>query len=311
MHRLLFYLAALWLGAFHALEPGHGKTVVAAYLVGSKGSKIDAVFLGIVVTITHTLSIIILAIIAKVASVKWALSDQALHGYIGLVAGALILGVGLWMLVARLQGKEPLLFHSHEGRHSHDHSPLEGHGHFDDHNHGEANNPRSHDHDDGHSRDHNSIEGHGHSHDYSHAEAGNPRSRDHADSHSQRHEDGHDAYPVHVEAEGKVGYWQLFLLGISGGLVPCPAAMDLLLAGIASGRLGEALTLVLLFSFGLAAALVAIGLTVVSATSFASRFLDAKRFARKIAIVSAALITVIGLGTILGSIKHIITVVSS
>jgi nickel/cobalt exporter len=86
--------------------------------------------------------------------------------------------------------------------------------------------------------------------------------------------------------------------------------MALLLAGIASGRVGEALWLILLFSLGLAAALVAIGLAVVTASNFAARFLDAKRFARKIAIASAGLITVIGIGTIFTSVRHIISVLS-
>jgi nickel/cobalt transporter (NicO) family protein len=115
---------------------------------------------------------------------------------------------------------------------------------------------------------------------------------------------------VDVEAQGKVGYWQLFLLGISGGLVPCPAAMALLVAGIGSGRMGEAVWLILLFSLGLAVALVAIGLAVVSASKFAGRLLDAKKFARKIAIASAGVITLIGIATIFGSVRHIISVVS-
>jgi len=223
------------------------------------------------VTVTHTLSIIVLAVIAKVASVKWALSDDALHGYVGLVAGALILVVGLWMLVARLRGKEPLHFHSH------DHDVLERGGHHHEHSHHGGDNFRFHSHEEGHSNDHD---------------------------HSHKHEGHH----IDLEPERKVGYWQLFLLGISGGLVPCPAAMALLLAGIGSGRVGEALWLVLLFSLGLAAALVAIGLAVVTASHFAGRFIDAKRFARKMAIASAGLITVIGMGTIFGSVRHIVSV---
>jgi nickel/cobalt exporter len=67
----------------------------------------------------------------------------------------------------------------------------------------------------------------------------------------------------------------------------------------------EGLTYVLLFSLGLAAVLIAIGLIVVGAGKLTSRFLDAKKFARKISIVSAALITLIGGGTIIGSIRHL------
>jgi nickel/cobalt exporter len=109
-----------------------------------------------------------------------------------------------------------------------------------------------------------------------------------------------------MQGEQRVGYWQLFLLGVSGGLVPCPAAIAILLAAVGSGRLGEGLTYILLFSLGLAAVLIAIGIAVVTAGKLASRFLDAKRFARKMSIGSAALITLIGLATLVNSIRHVI-----
>src|SRR5512141_603373 len=106
-----FYIAAFVLGAFHALEPGHGKTVVAAYLVGSKGRSYEAVLLGAVVTITHTFSIIVIAVIAKYAAAGY--TDQQLHTYLGFVAAILILGVGLSMLVARLRAIHGHHHHGH------------------------------------------------------------------------------------------------------------------------------------------------------------------------------------------------------
>ena len=239
---IIYYLTATLLGGMHALEPGHGKTVVAAYLIGTKGEKIDAVILGLVVTLTHTFSVILLAIAAKVASTRMTLTDESLHGYIGLVAGLLILAVGIWMLVQRIRGKDP--FHHH------------GHSH-----------PHHHNHDHNHNYDHN---------------------------HS------------HVHGKKKEGYWQLFLLGVSGGMVPCPAAIAILLASLGTGRLGEGLIYILLFSLGLASVLIAIGITVVSAGKFAGRFLDARQFANKIAIVSAGLITLIGAATLISSIRHLI-----
>ncbi|MEA1866764.1 MAG: sulfite exporter TauE/SafE family protein [Thermodesulfobacteriota bacterium] len=237
---IIYYLTATLLGGMHALEPGHGKTVVAAYLIGSKGGKLDAVMLGLVVTLTHTFSVILLAIAAKVASTRMTLTDESLHGYIGLAAGFLILGVGIWMLVQRIRGKDP--FHHH------------GHSHSQHHNH-----------------DHN-------------------------------HDHGHS----HVHGEKKAGYWQLFLLGVSGGLVPCPAAIAILLASLGTGRLGEGLIYILLFSLGLASVLIAIGITVVSAGKFVVRFLDTSQFANKIAIASAGFITLIGAATLINSIRHII-----
>lgn len=239
----------------HALEPGHGKTVVAAYLIGSKGRKIDAVILGGIVTFTHTFSIILLAIAVKLTSNRITLTEESLHGYLGTVAGLMIFSIGMWMLVQRIRGREPFHFHSHDASHAHTHP----HQHSPDNNH-----------------DH-------HDHDHQHA---------------------HDS-DNHTHGGKRASYWQLCLLGISGGIVPCPAAIAILLASMAGGRLEEGLTYVLLFSLGLAAVLIAIGLIVVGAGKLTSRFLDAKKFARKISIVSAAFIALIGGGTIIGSIGHL------
>lgn len=251
----IYYLTAMLLGAMHALEPGHGKTVVAAYLIGSRGRKIDAVILGVIVTFTHTFSIILLAIAVKLTSNRITLTEESLHGYLGTVAGLMIFSIGMWMLVQRIRGREPFHFHSHDASHAHTHP----HQHSPDKNH---------------------------------------------DHHNHDHQHGHDS-DNHTHGEKRASYWQLCLLGISGGIVPCPAAIAILLASLAGGRLEEGLTYVLLFSLGLAVVLIAIGLIVVGAGKLTSRFLDAKKFARKISIVSAALITLIGGGTIIGSIRHL------
>lgn len=305
---LIYYLTATVLGGMHALEPGHGKTVVAAYLIGTKGRKIDAVVLGLVVTLTHTFSVVLLAIAAKVASTRLTLTEESLHGYLGLVAGLLILAVGIWMLVGRIRGREPFHFHSHDHGHghSHDHNPVHGYGnphsHTHDHDHsheghdsGTNSAPPTHSHEHGHGPPHNHNPGHSHDHNHAHT-------HDALDTH--RHE--RDLPGVDVHGEKRVGLWQLFLLGVSGGLVPCPAAIAILLAAVAAGRLGEGLTYILLFSLGLATVLIAVGIAVVGAGKLASRFLDAKKFARKISIVSAAIITVIGLATLLNSLRHIV-----
>ena len=334
---VIYYLTAILLGGFHALEPGHGKTVVAAYLIGSKGKKFDAVLLGIVVTLTHTFSVILLALAAKLASTRISYTEESLHGYLGLVAGLMIFVVGMWMLVQRLRGKEPFHSHSHDGHgHSHGHSHAHDHNPFNDHS-----RPHHHSHDENH--DHSAVHSaethgglhthshghgdlthnhsHGHSHDESHVHNHNPHrdhnhdhglpqgsESEHLHDHNSGNNPGHgrDLQGVDVREQKRLGYWQLFLLGVSGGLVPCPAAIAILLAAVASGRLGEGLTYVLLFSLGLAAVLIAIGIIVVSASKLASRFLDAKRFARKISIASAGLITLIGVVTLITSLRHVI-----
>jgi nickel/cobalt exporter len=316
---LIYYLTASVLGGFHALEPGHGKTVVAAYLIGSEGRKIDAVLLGIVVTLTHTISVIVLAIAAKLASTRMTLTEESLHGYLGLVAGVLILGVGLWMLIGRIRGKDPFHFHSHphgpghsHGHdHVHDHNPFEvsshthDHSHADDHNHHASDG--SHHHASHGSGSHEGLHVHPHDHEHDFAFLHNP-------GHTHDHRSG-DAVHTHNhqelgptdsgDREKRPGYWQLFLLGISGGLVPCPAAIAILLAAVGAGRLGEGLTYILLFSLGLAVVLIAVGLAVLGAGRLANRFLDARRFARKVSIASAAVITLLGLITVLGSMKHL------
>jgi len=299
---IIYYLTAIVLGGFHALEPGHGKTVVAAYLIGTRGRKIDAVLLGLVVTLTHTFSVILLAIAAKLASTRLTLTEESLHGYLGLVAGLLILAVGIWMLVSRIRGKEPFHghshdhghVHSHDHNHTHNHNPIHGHSHSHQHSHeddDEHGHDLSHDHGHGHFHDHDHDHNHDHNHDYNHA---------------PNHGHVHDLESVEVQGEQRVGYWQLFLLGVSGGLVPCPAAIAILLAAVGAGRLGEGLTYILLFSVGLASVLIAIGIAVVSAGKLASRFLDAKKFARKISIGSAGLITLLGVLTFVNSIRHVI-----
>jgi len=262
-----FYIAAFVLGAFHALEPGHGKTVVAAYLVGSKGRTYEAVLLGIIVTITHTFSIIVLAVIAKFAAASY--TDRQLHTYLGFIAAVLILGVGMSMLYSRWRAIHRLHHHSHG------------------HNHG------------GHDHDH-----HDHEHEQIH-----PPVMEHEWEHKHIHEAHAHSHGGHTHTHyapkpgEKLSLWKLAVLGISGGLVPCPAAFALLLAAVSAGALAKGVGLVLVFSLGLAAALVAIGIGVLKAASFSGRFMDTERIAPYIAMASAVLVTLIGVVTLFNSIK--------
>ncbi len=275
------YVAAFILGAAHSLEPGHGKTVVAAYLVGSRGRNIDAVILGLVVTFTHTFSIIVLGLIAKFSSRYF--SEQELHGYLGIVASLIILAIGLWMLRSRWLGmRDPSRAHHHthlfgsHHHHSHGSQPQKS----PDHHHG---------HD--HSHDHDHDHGHSHSHD---------------DSHHHGHSHGHDDHGhSHAPSSGQpLGAWGLILLGISGGIVPCPAALAILLASASVGDMGKGLALVLIFSTGLALALVAIGLAVVNSVRMTSRFIDTERYAPYAAVASAVIVTLVGAFTLYSSLTH-------
>jgi ABC-type nickel/cobalt efflux system permease component RcnA len=91
------------LGAMHALAPGHGKTLVAAYLVGSQGKLRHAVLLGLIVTVTHVLSVVILGLVAL-----WATQEvvpERVGPWIRLAAGGLVVGMGVWMTISRLRKK--------------------------------------------------------------------------------------------------------------------------------------------------------------------------------------------------------------
>jgi len=249
------YVAAFVLGVMHSIEPGHGKTVVAAYLAGTRGRSMDAVLLGIVVTITHSVGIIALGVVAKMSSRYF--SEQALHAYLGFIASATILGIGLWMLRTRWTSlRDP------GGAHHHSHL-------FHSHRHGH--------------------EEHDHHHHLDHDHHGHDGGRSH----------------VHPEKSGGLGLKGLVLLGISGGIVPCPAALAILLASASMGDIGKGLALVIIFSLGLAVSLVGIGLVVVSGVGFAQRFVNTEKFAPVVAFASAVIITIVGFGTFVASWRHL------
>ncbi len=114
---------AVFLGAVHALSPGHGKTLVAAYLVGRSGKMRHAVWLGLIVTFTHVFSVLMLGVVAL-----WAAEHvvpERLTPWLSLVAGGMILLMGLWMLLGRRADKD----HEHDHSHSHDHDHAHEHQH--------------------------------------------------------------------------------------------------------------------------------------------------------------------------------------
>ena len=244
---------SFFLGAAHGLEPGHGKTIVAAYLVGARGTIGNALFLGGVVTFTHTMSVILLGLVALFAS-QYILPEQ-IFPYLGTASGLLIIGLGTWLLVGHLRGRGPGHSHSHEAHH-HDH----GHSHDHDHSHEE------------HHHDH-----HGHSH------------GEHGHSH---------------EIPNKVTLGSLLTLGISGGIVPCPGALVILLLAVALHRIAFGLVLLVAFSVGLAAILIAIGILIVKARPLVDRFSGDGRWIQRLPIASAVVIIVVGCAITLRTLMH-------
>jgi nickel/cobalt exporter len=132
---MIFYiLSSFWAGAVHAATPGHGKTIAAAYIVGARGKPIDAVILGIFVTLSHTSGIVLVGVLASLGS-TW-LHPQRIEADLALGMGLLVLGLGLWMLwsqrelLALAMGESGAASARHGQPHPHEHS-----GDSSDHNH--------------------------------------------------------------------------------------------------------------------------------------------------------------------------------
>lgn len=114
---LLAFAAALGVGALHALAPGHGKTITAAYLAGGRGKARDAIGIGLAVAVLHTATVLVLGLILLIASES--LSVDRIYPWLGLVAGATAVGLGAWQLVTRLRHRRTDVAGAPEGTHAH------------------------------------------------------------------------------------------------------------------------------------------------------------------------------------------------
>ncbi len=269
------------LGGLHALTPGHGKAIVAAYLVGSKGRVIDAVFLGLVVTFTHTFSVIALGVVILVAQ---EFAPEDIVPWLSLFSGILIVGIGAWLLAKNM--KQYYTGGAHSQSHGHQHPHGHDHGHSHDHNHS---------HDDGHSHAHDHDHDHDHGHDDEHS---HDHDHDHGHSHDHDHDPGHThshggRTHSHVPPE-RTSFWGLLSLGISGGIVPCVDALIGLLFAISLNKLVWGLIILSAFSLGLAAVLVAIGILMVMAKPLMARFTGEGVWLQRLPIFSAAVVILLG-----------------
>lgn len=260
---LIGLLVAFGFGAAHAMSPGHGKTIVAAYLVGTRGTVKHALFLGAMVTFTHTVSVFLLGL--GVLFLSEYIVPEKIFPVLGAISGLSIVGIGLSLLVKRWRKLRPAQphHHHHHGPHTHEH-----HHHHHDHDH---DNDHAHD----HHHDHHHTHDHGHTHDHDH-----------------HHGPGGHSHVI----EGDITLGSLIALGASGGLVPCPSALVLLLSAIAAGRVAFGLGLLVAFSLGLALVLMAIGVAVLYAKHLLP---DAKKTARHpafrlVPVLSAAVIVFLG-----------------
>jgi ABC-type nickel/cobalt efflux system permease component RcnA len=227
---LVAAIVAAALGALHALEPGHGKTVVAAYLVGSRGSASHALLLGLIVTAAHTGAVYLLGGVTLYAS-RYVVPER-LYPWLGLFSGFTVAGLGLCLFLKRYTGTT--YFHSRSHGHHH----------------------------------------HSHGHEHSHVDHGH----------------------FHQGPNRAVSLRELVALGVMGGIVPCPAALVVLLSAIGLRRVGFGLFLIVAFSIGLAAVLIGLGVLMVYARRFMSRFHgEGPLITRWLPLISAAVITLFGL----------------
>jgi nickel/cobalt transporter (NicO) family protein len=246
---------AFVLGAAHALTPGHGKTIVAAYLVGSRGTLKHAAFLGAMVTFTHTVSVFLLGL-ATLFLFQYVV-PQKVTQVLGAISGLSIVAIGGWMLFKRLRRAGHT--HSHDHSHDHGHEPSHVHDH-----------------------------GHEHYHDYPHDHA-------HEHTHDHPHSHGHSHGPGgHTHVPDEISWSGLVALGASGGLVPCESALVLLLTAIALRRVGLGLVLLISFSLGLALVLMAIGVLVIYAKNLLPSGSGGSPFFRWMPVASAAVVMVLG-----------------
>lgn len=102
-------ITAFCFGAGHALSPGHGKTLVAAYLVGSRGTVKQAIWLGLIATIAHTVGAFCLGLVAFFATQYWL--PEQIYPVITLLSGLTICGVGFWLLDKQLFDETSLVYH--------------------------------------------------------------------------------------------------------------------------------------------------------------------------------------------------------
>jgi ABC-type nickel/cobalt efflux system permease component RcnA len=229
-------MIAIGLGGLHALEPGHGKTIVAAYLVGSKGTARHAVLLGMIATASHTAGVFALGAITLYAS-RYIVPEQ-LYPWLGALSGITIAGLGCYMLLRRLTGTAT----------DHSHATGASHGRWmfwkrptDE-----------------------------------EAESNPPRSS--------------------TSSAQSVSLTQLFTLGITGGIIPCPAALIVLLSAFALHRVGLGFFLIVAFSVGLAAVLIGFGMLMVYARRFMTHLqIDGPLTRRWLPVASSAFITALGL----------------
>ncbi len=263
------------LGALHAFAPGHGKTLMAAYLLGQRSSLRQVGIIGLTVTLTHTAGVLVLGLLLSTVAV---VAPERVYGWLGLASGLLLVGIGMTLLRqavrrsaadARARTAELAAVGARapgDQGHQHDHGLGGEHGH-----------------------------GHGHGHDYEPGEVASAVSHSHGLSRAHTH-----PAPA-TSARGLVA------VGFAGGMVPSPSALIVLLGGIALGRVWFGVLLVVGYGVGMALALIGTGLVLARSRDHIARWAERHRregqesglllpAIRYLPIAAASLVIVVGLG---------------
>lgn len=246
-----FIPSAILLGALHGLEPGHSKTMMAAFIIAIKGTIKQAVMLGLAATISHTAVVWLIAFGGMVVSKRF--TAQSAEPWLQLISAVIIISTAFWMFWRTWHGERNWLENMHEHDHEHHH----------------------HDHEDHHD--------HGHHHHHEHGEYQDAHARAHANDIKRRF-DGRE-----------VTNWQILLFGLTGGLIPCPAAITVLLICIQLKALTLGATLVVSFSIGLALTLITVGVgAAISVQQVAKRWSGFNTLAKRAPYFSSLLIGLVG-----------------
>ncbi len=274
-------LLAMALGAGHALTPGHGKTLMAAYLVGTRGTVRHAAGLGLAVTVSHTLGILFLALL--VTGAESLLPADVVVRTIPIVAALAFVAIGGGMLFSELRRRRRASASAAiPAEHTHDHDGQ----HDDDHRH---DGPSGHDHDD----PRESLPD-DHRHD-------GPSGHDHVDpreSLPREHSHGGIRHS-HLPADDRTLSWRnLFALGLAGGIIPSTNALIILLGTIVAGRAAFGIVLVVAFGLGMALVLGGVGAIMVLARERLERMpmtSSLGRAARHAPLAAAVVVLSVGL----------------
>jgi len=253
----IFIPTAILLGALHGLEPGHSKTMMASFIIAVKGSVGQAALLGLCAALSHSLVVWVLAAMALKFGNE-LIAEQA-EPYLMLVSAVVVLGVSIWMFMRTRQ--DVLSAQAHQDEHEHHHEQEHAHEH--------------------------------HHHHQAHAESAH---LGHHNSYQDDHERAH-AEDIKRRFEGqKVTTGQIAMFGLTGGLVPCPASVTILMICLHLKRFSLGAVMVASFSLGLAISLVSIGVIAAWGAQQVGKRLDKGRLsdlARKMPYFSSGLMALV------------------